>query len=410
MCCGELYYNDVQSFPTHKSGDSPVPLPLPAWYLATMSARIDTLTAPSALRIPHNRTWNAEIADAHRGALAVWFWSIAALTFGVMVVGGITRLTLSGLSIVDWNPLFGIIPPLTDAQWQQTFSLYQQFPDYAWRTSMTLEQFKFIFFWEYLHRLLARSIGLVFLVPFAFFAWQRYFTRQLLWRALLLFALGAMQGVMGWLMVKSGLVDRPSVSHFRLAAHLSLAFLIVGWAVWLARSVALRNRATLSDPERTALLYWLRATGIVLAAQIVWGAFVAGLRAGKYYPTFPRMGESLVPRELLQLDPIAHNFIANPIAVQWTHRVLGTLVALVVIGAAAVTWRRVRERTSRAYAGATLTLVVAQYALGVATLLLLVPVSIGVAHQALAMVLFCVWLCWLHHVQHTFQNVNIRSL
>ena len=367
-----------------------------------MSTRADVLASltavPAVSRAGH---WSTEVADEHRNALATWFWSIAALTFGVMVVGGITRLTLSGLSIVDWNPLFGIIPPLTDAQWQKTFALYQQFPDYAWRPSMTLEQFKFIFFWEYLHRLLARSIGMVFLIPFAFFAWRRYFTQPLLRRALLLFGLGAMQGVMGWLMVKSGLVDRPSVSHFRLAAHLSLAFLIVGWAVWLARGVALRAPAVIAYRERSSMQRWLRVTGVVLGAQIVWGAFVAGLRAGKFYPTFPRMGDSLVPRELLQLEPVANNFISNPIAVQWTHRVLGTLLALVVIGACVATWRQVRDRVSRRYAAGTLSLVAAQYALGIATLLLLVPVALGVAHQALAMVLFCVWLCWLHRVQHS---------
>jgi heme a synthase len=166
------------------------------------------------------------------------------MTFAVLVIGGITRLTQSGLSMVDWQPIMGVIPPLTDAQWQETFDRYRQFPEYqVLRRGMSLDEFKFIFFWEYLHRMVARTIGLVFLVPFVFFWAKGWFTRPLAARALILFGLGAMQGVMGWFMVMSGLVDRPSVSHYRLAAHLSLAFIIFGYALWLARDLAIRAGA-----------------------------------------------------------------------------------------------------------------------------------------------------------------------
>ena len=320
------------------------------------------------------------------------------MTFGVLVVGGITRLTLSGLSIVDWHPVMGVIPPLGEAQWQETFDRYRQFPEYqTWRRGMSLEEFKFIFFWEYLHRLLARTIGIVFLLPFLYFWARGYFNRPLLRRALVLFGLGAAQGLMGWLMVMSGLVDRPSVSHYRLAAHLSLAFLIFGWAVWLARSLRTAPAAVVAAGERRLLLRSIGVVGGLLAVQIVWGAFVAGLKAGKYYPTFPLMGGRLVPAELLFLDGFLENFVANPIAVQWTHRVLGTVLLLAAIGAFAAVRRRVAEATSRAYAGAFLALIVAQYLLGIATLLFFVPVSLGVAHQAMAMVVFGVWLAWLHH-------------
>lgn len=352
-------------------------------------------------RLTGTANWRDDIRDAHRGPLQAWLYAVAAMTLGVLVVGGITRLTLSGLSIVDWKPLMGIIPPLNEAQWQRAFDLYRQFPEYqTWRSGMTLAEFKFIFFWEYLHRLLARTIGLVFLVPFVFFWAKGWFTRPLLKRALLLFALGGMQGVMGWLMVKSGLVDRPSVSHYRLAAHLSLAFAIFGYAVWLAHDVA--NRASAIVPaERRLLLRALSLTGGLLVVQIVWGAFVAGLKAGKYYPTFPLMGGRLVPSDLLRLDSTLANFVANPIAVQWTHRVLGTLLALVVIGVFLTVQRRVTDVRSRRFNGVLLALIATQYALGVATLLLLVPVSLGVIHQVTALLIFGVWLSWLHHVTRT---------
>ncbi|HUE76616.1 MAG TPA: COX15/CtaA family protein, partial [Longimicrobiales bacterium] len=295
--------------------------------------------------------WRLAIPEGRRRRLRVWLWSIAATTFAVLVVGGITRLTLSGLSIVRWDPVMGVIPPLSDADWERAFDQYRQFPEYqTWRRGMSLAEFKFIFFWEYLHRLLARAIGLVFLVPFVVFWVRGYFDRPLIRRALVLFGLGAMQGVMGWLMVASGLVDRPSVSHFRLAAHLSLAFMIFGWAVWLARDLALRpGRATLVPAERRILLRGLGIVGVLLSAQIVWGAFVAGLKAGKYYPTFPLMGGRLVPVELLWLDSVPANFVSNPIAVQWVHRVLGTMLALAVLILFVVVRHRVRDRLSRRF-------------------------------------------------------------
>jgi len=321
------------------------------------------------------------------------------MTFGVLVVGGITRLTLSGLSIVAWDPVMGVVPPLTDAQWQQAFDAYRQFPEYqSWRRGMSLDEFRFIYFWEYLHRLLARGIGVVFAVPFVVFWVRGYFNRPMLGRALALFGLGAMQGVMGWLMVRSGLVDRPSVSHYRLAAHLSLAFLIFGWAVWLARELADRRGPGLEPPARRLLIRGLSVVGGLLAVQIVWGAFVAGLKAGKYYPSFPLMGGRLVPAELLWMESAALNFVANPIAVQWTHRVLGTLLTAAVLWLAVLVLRRVRDAGSRRCAIVLVSGMGAQYLLGILTLLYHVPVSLGVLHQATAMLLFGVWLVWLHGV------------
>lgn len=347
--------------------------------------------------------WPGDLPESRRRWIRLWLWGIAAMTFAVVVVGGITRLTLSGLSIVDWQPVTGVIPPLNEEQWQRAFDRYRQFPEFlTWRHRMTLAEFKFIYFWEYLHRLLARSIGIVFMVPFAFFVVRRWFNRPLVKRSLLLFALGAAQGVMGWLMVRSGLVDRPSVSHYRLAAHLVLAFTVFGWAVWLARDLSLPEAPPHSLPpdRRRAVVNGLAVTGSLLVVQIVWGAFVAGLKAGRYYPTFPLMGGRLVPPDLLWLEPAAANFVSNPIAVQWVHRLLGTLL----LSAAIVLFVRVRMRVAdpgtRRMSSAFAALIGFQFVLGILTLVTRVPVALGVLHQATALVALGTWLVWMHAMMH----------
>lgn len=355
--------------------------------------------------LPARSDWRLEIPAARRSIMGRWFWLIAALTLAVLIVGGVTRLTHSGLSMVEWDPIMGAIPPMTETQWQNAFEQYQQYPEYQkLRQGMTLHDFKFIFFWEYLHRLFARLIGLIFLVPFLFFLAKRWMNGPLATRSIALFALGGMQGVMGWLMVASGLIDRPSVSHYRLAAHLSLAFLIFGYAVWLARDmrvagIASRSRSRSADRgsvrfiERT-----ITSLGVLLGLQIIWGAFVAGLKAGFLANTFPLMGGRLIPATLLDLQPALANFVENPAAVQWTHRVLGTLLAMAAL-LAFVRLRARADRTSLRYAGAFLALIAIQYLLGVLTLIHAVPVALGVTHQAMAMIIFGVWVMWLHHAQ-----------
>lgn len=373
-------------------------------------------TAPTAdeSRADPTADWRLEIAEERRGPVRIWLWSVAGMTFLTLIVGGITRLTQSGLSIVDWAPLMGVVPPMSEAGWQEAFDAYRAYPEYLeLRRGMTMEEFRFIYFWEYLHRLVARTIGLVFLIPFVVFAVKGYLTRPLLKRTLILFGLGAAQGVMGWFMVMSGLVDTPRVSHYRLAAHLTLAFVIFGYAVWLARDLAIgRGGHTassgphpdkeLSGASSTALRFMRRGLfliGALLALQIVWGAFVAGLRAGFYYTTFPLMGGSLLPPDFLRLEPALLNLVENPSAVQWMHRLLGT-VLLAVSAGFFLNVRRFHGSDARTgllnawlFAG-----IVAQFLLGVVTLLLGVPVWLGVAHQAAAMVLVGLWLVWLHDV------------
>ncbi|MFA5569565.1 MAG: COX15/CtaA family protein, partial [Trueperaceae bacterium] len=195
----------------------------------------------------------AHLNSARRRHVVVWLWLGAALTFSMLVVGGVTRLTQSGLSIVEWEPLVGVVPPLNEAQWQDAFAQYQRFPEYRQlRPDMTLAEYKTIFYWEYAHRLLARFIGVVFLVPFLFFWARGYLKGPLARRLLLLFGLGALQGLMGWFMVASGLVDRPSVAHERLAAHLLLAFTIFAFCLWTAADLLPKRR----EASRSRLYGW----------------------------------------------------------------------------------------------------------------------------------------------------------
>lgn len=343
--------------------------------------------------------WRTHLDEPRRRHLRAWLWSGAGLTFLIVVIGGITRLTQSGLSIVDWNPIMGVVPPLNEAQWEEAFRRYREFPEYRkLRQGMTLPEFQLIFFWEYLHRLAARLVGVAFLVPFVFF-WRRgYFTPPLLRRVVLLFALGALQGFMGWFMVASGLVDDPRVSHFRLASHLTLALTIFGLCFWLARELAVPH----ARPARTArppLARWVYALGALLGLQVLWGAFVAGLDAGLYFNTFPLMGGRLVPQGAWFLDPLPRNLLENPITVQWVHRVLGTALALASAAAFLRSRRPGTDRATRLLSAGFLALVLAQYGLGVLTVLYSVPLPLGVLHQAAAVVLVGLWLAWLHHLR-----------
>lgn len=329
------------------------------------------------------------------------------LTFLMVMIGGITRLTQSGLSIVDWNPIVGAVPPITDADWAAAFARYQHFPEYVeLRAGMTLQEFKFIYFWEYLHRLVARTIGVVFLIPFLWFWKAGYLDhRPLRRRVLVLFALGAAQGALGWFMVMSGLVDEPRVSHYRLAAHLTVALAIFSYCVWMVRDLGVAKPAGghASREAFTRELRWVHVTGCLLGLQILWGAFVAGLDAGYIHNTFPRMADGrFFPDGGFSMSPLLLNLTANPETVQWVHRVIGTILLLAAVAAFGTGVRRWKAREplpgGRAlrYSALFAGLVVVQYLLGVTTLLRHVPVALGVAHQSTAVLILAVWLGWLH--------------
>jgi cytochrome c oxidase assembly protein subunit 15 len=311
----------------------------------------------------------------------------------MVVLGGVTRLTGSGLSIVEWRPIMGALPPLDAAQWQEAFALYQLTPEFQnVNPTMDVEGFKGIFWLEYLHRLLGRAIGLAFIVPFAFFLATGRIARREVPRYLGMFVLGGLQGVLGWYMVKSGLVDLPRVSQYRLTAHLMLAFAIYAYMYWVAADILWRA----DDGPRHP---WYGPTLALLAlvvVTIVSGGFVAGLDAGLIHNTFPLMGGRLVPEGLGLLDPAWRNLFENMVTVQFAHRLLALTTLAVVLGY----WWRARRAglPPRLRLGLALLPAVAavQVGLGIATLLLVVPVPLAATHQAVAVVLFTVVLHLCH--------------
>lgn len=330
--------------------------------------------------------------------LRIWFYSGAFLVFLILIVGGITRLTQSGLSIVEWKPVTGIIPPLSEAGWMEEFDKYRQFPEYQQlNKGMTLSEFKFIYFWEYLHRVLARLIGMVFLIPFLWFVLKKKLNRLQFKRAFLLFGLGFAQGALGWFMVQSGLADIPYVSPYRLSAHLLLAFLIFGFCLWFGLDAAGRKSASGSGPP--VLKRWIQATGILLVLQIFWGALVAGHKAGYFFNTFPQMHGSWLPPEVWHMRPAILNFLDNPVMVQWMHRVLGTLLLLTVLVMVVKVYRNpgLHNAESRLYANLFLLAIIIQYLSGVFTLLWHVPLWLGVFHQAMSMITFGILLIWYYN-------------
>ncbi|MCA9859060.1 MAG: COX15/CtaA family protein [Thermomicrobiales bacterium] len=343
--------------------------------------------------------WVEEIPAERRRHLRIWLLIGAFLTACTLVVGGITRLTESGLSIVDWAPIVGSIPPISDADWQEAFGRYQQYPEYQkLRPDMTLSEFKYIYFWEYLHRMIGRLIGVVFLIPFLWFWYRKYFNRPLLKRVLLLFALGGLQGAMGWYMVSSGLVDRPDVSHYRLAMHLVLAMTIFGFCLWFANDLAPRPWRPLPARAYDWLLRWLIGLGALTAIQIFWGALVAGLNAGFILNTFPLMNGSLLPPNGWSRKPLPINLVENLATVQWTHRVLGTVL---LVGALVFVYKVRRDPDLTRFvpwATALAAVIVVQYGLGVTTLLTHVRTPIAALHQVTALVIVAVILTFLHRV------------
>ena len=318
-------------------------------------------------------------------AIASWLFVVAALIFVMVVVGGITRLTESGLSITRWEPVSGAIPPLNDADWQAQFDRYKASPQYEQLNhGMTLADFKAIFFWEYVHRLLGRLIGLAFALPLAWFAWRRAIPAGFGWKLSALFALGALQGAIGWWMVASGLVDRPDVSHIRLAVHLLTALLIFAGLIWVALDLTARARPPL-------LAIWALC---LLFLQFLFGAYVAGLDAGYAFNTWPKMGSDWYPPEAEWLRPALRNFADNPITVQFVHRWLAFVVAAAAIWLGLRAWRR----GLRAEGGALIGAVTAQLLLGILTLLSGVRIEIAVAHQGMAALLLAATVTAAHRL------------
>jgi heme a synthase len=313
-------------------------------------------------------------------AVARWLLAVAALVFLMVVVGGITRLTESGLSITEWRPVTGAIPPLTARDWDEAFELYKQTPQYREVTGpagMGLAEFQWIFFWEWLHRLLGRVIGVAFAVPLAWFWWKRAIPAGYGWKLVALLLLGAGQGVLGWYMVMSGLVDRTDVSHFRLAAHLLLALAILGALIWIALDLIRLHRTGADRPARlTGLAVAVLA---ILFVQLLYGAWVAGLDAGKVASDWPLMHGRLVPAGIDWSSGAFHAFTHDPFLIHFVHR----WWAWVVVAALVIFARQVRAAGSRAASMAIHSAFGTQIVVGILTVLSGVAIWLGVIHQGI---------------------------
>jgi len=349
-----------------------------------------TIAVPSHVVAPRAQ------ADERR-MIVGWLLACCALVFAMVVVGGITRLTQSGLSITEWQPIVGAVPPLSAADWNDAFAKYRETPEFRdVNHGMTLPEFKRIFWWEYAHRLLGRLIGVAFLVPYLWFLLRGHVPRGYAWPLAGIFVLGGLQGAVGWLMVASGLVDDPRVSQFRLAAHLGLAFAIVAAMLWTALSLSFARTAD----GRLATVRRARSMAVAVAAvvfvMVLLGALVAGTRAGFAYNTFPSMNGYVVPPEILMLTPWWKNFFWNLATVQFDHRVVGWLLAFAV----PLLWWRLRAPAipRRAHRGgdALLAMIAIQLALGIATLVNVVPLPLAALHQAGALVVFALALYVAH--------------
>lgn len=325
--------------------------------------------------------------------VARWLLLCCALVFAMVVLGGVTRLTGSGLSMVDWRPVTGWLPPTGAEDWADEFERYRRSPQYRDVNShMNVDDFKRIFWLEYLHRLAGRIIGIVFLLPFLWFLAKGDIERRAWPKFALMFGLGGLQGALGWYMVKSGLVDDPNVSQYRLTAHLSAAFLIYGFMFWVALS--LRHPAGTGPPHprfgRTVMLTCL------LCITILAGGLVAGLKAGKIYNTFPMMGENWLPPGMFALEPWWRNLFDNMATVQFDHRALALTTFVLIVA----WWFGMRQaelpRRLRIATTGFLHTAVLQVMLGIATLLLFVPIALAAAHQAVAMLLFTIALYLCH--------------
>ena len=348
-----------------------------------------------------------KLSISDRSSIILWLFSGCFLIFVMVVVGGITRLTGSGLSITKWEVVTGTIPPLNETEWQHEFELYKQSPQFQKINShFGIDEFKDIYWWEYIHRLLGRLIGIVFIIPFLYFLLTKKLDKPLILKCLFLFALGGLQGFLGWYMVKSGLVDMPNVSHFRLALHLTTAFITFGFTFWYAFGLIHTEKIPL-DTAGKKFYNLTIAVFVVTLIQIVFGAFVAGLKAGYVYNTWPLMGEKLIADSFFEAFNTMgwHALVDNISGVQVAHRYLAYLVFFAVLfiywygrkNAASGVLRLSKGQLDAL--GIAAVLVVLQFLLGIFTILYSVPVVLGVLHQVGAFFLFAGIIYLLHRMK-----------
>jgi cytochrome c oxidase assembly protein subunit 15 len=339
-------------------------------------------------------------------AIAWWLLVCCALVFAMVVLGGVTRLTGSGLSMVNWKPVSGVLPPLSRAAWEREFEHYRQTPEYKYvNKGMSLSEFKGIFWFEYAHRVLGRLIGVVFLLPFLYFLLRRRIEASLVPKLAVMFVLGGLQGLLGWYMVKSGLVDDPHVSQYRLAAHLGLAVLIYAFMLWTALGILRSDEDSGSRGSSSFSTYTLILT-IAVFVVMMSGAFVAGLKAGFSYNTFPLMAGQWIPDGMWSMTPAYMNLVENPTTVQFTHRVIAVATFLAILALWLAARRAAMTRSQRLWLHAAGIVAVIQVALGISTLVLRVPVSLGALHQAGAMALLTVLLGLAHESRPRVKRIG----
>jgi len=336
---------------------------------------------------------NPSLQNKHDKQVATWLIFVAAVIFFMIILGGATRLTHSGLSMVDWNPIMGVVPPLSEEEWAQTFERYKEFPEYQKiNQGMSVQEFKSIFYYEYFHRVLGRLIGLLFLVPFLFFWFRGAIRRSMFPQMVIMFILGGMQGLLGWYMVKSGLVKDPQVSQYRLTAHLLTAVMIYGYMLWVAFGLLKKPSSMASSPHARKLYQYSIAMIGLIIFMITTGGFVAGTKAGYAYNTFPLMAGKFIPDGMYTLEPFWLNWFENITAVQFNHRIVAYLLVLIIPFFSFAVRRLAITPRSMIAAHLLLAMLVIQVSLGVATLLLNMPVAIAVIHQGGAIVLFTIAL------------------
>lgn len=341
-----------------------------------------------------------KVSSRNNYRVALWLLTVCALVFAMVVVGGLTRLTGSGLSMVEWQPATGFIPPLNEADWQATFDKYRQYPEFnEINRDMDLAGFKDIFWLEFIHRVLGRVIGLVFLLPFLFFLAKRMIPARLTARMVMMFVLGGMQGVLGWYMVKSGMVDNPHVSQYRLTAHLMLAVAIYCLMLWTALGLLNEDEKYQGQSDNWNSLTW-PAIGLTLLVALTMssGGLVAGLKAGLIYNTFPLMGDALIAPGVYADSPWYRAAFEDAITVQFNHRLLAITTFVLIV----IFWLRARHavpgHATRMALHLMLIMGFVQVALGISTLLMRVPVQLGAAHQAGALLLLTALLIVTHRL------------
>lgn len=336
------------------------------------------------------------VSSSARKGVLVWLYTGLVMVFCMIAIGGITRLTESGLSITEWNVVMGSVPPLNEEKWMEEFEKYKQSPEFRHKNfDFTLQQFKSIYWWEFIHRLWGRLIGLVFFVPFMYFLLRSKIRQKGFWRLLTIFILGGLQGFIGWYMVQSGLVNEPRVSHYRLALHLVTALLTMALIWWLILDIRMENKKEAHPgPRKLNPLLW--TIWAVFIIQIIYGAFVAGKDAGQYFNTWPTMDGHWVPPYLLGNDSLENKLLEEIPGIQFIHRTVAIILFLLI----AVLWWMSKKQTltifQRQGVSLTFSAIGIQFILGVCTILLAVPVWLGVLHQ-LGAVLLMLSLLFLTH-------------